>query len=378
MRMLSVFRCLRIIAAVAVIVPAMQTTCAQELESGPVQEHEHYFYKGRDFGSEANYNPVSLLLNGSFDVIQLDGYSRRIGSYPYGKMAHQVVYNVTRPLGVISKYGWKDFIVNQVVPFDFTRRGAQWWPNYQLHLVGGGMTYVAMSEWYEEHGVPEPKLCSIATMAAYHFMNEAVETYTSDYAISGVPFPNVDPVADIYIFDAAGIVLFSFDCVNEFFSKTMNLADWSLQPSFAFAPFTLQNNGQYFSVKWRIPFLDHWHIFYITGMNGLLGLSYKKHDGSAISVGVGLRARQLVNVQTQNVQQTADLTWNAGVFYDMQNSLMASLLVSGLTNNVVTLNVYPGVFRIGSFSPGLWMAMNRDLGLMGGLVTRFCPGLAWK
>lgn len=352
--------------------------CVLLLAGSLSRAQERYFYTGKDFGSEALYNPLNLLLNGSFDVIQLDGHSHEIASYPYGTLLHQIFWNVARPLPVISNRGWKNFVENELFPIQITRRGAQWWPNYQLHLIGGGMTYVAMSEWYEEHRFPVPKIFSAATMAAYHTLNEMVESYPLNGDVSRMPYPNEDHIADLYVFDIGGIILFSFDGVSEFFSRTLNLADWSLQPSFSLSPLTLQNNGQYFSAKWRIPFWERWYLFYLTGMNGLLGVSYKQENGAAISLGVGLRAKQLVQVQEGNVQQTADLVWNAGLFFDVQNSLLGSLFVSGLTRDFVLLNIYPGVLRLGAFSPGVWLSVDRDGTLTGGMVTRWFPGIAWQ
>src|SRR5512143_3658493 len=39
---------------------------------------EPLYYRGKEYGSESQYNPLSLILNGSFDIIQLDGHSRRV------------------------------------------------------------------------------------------------------------------------------------------------------------------------------------------------------------------------------------------------------------------------------------------------------------
>jgi hypothetical protein len=255
-----------------------------------------------------------------------------------------------------------------VFPLDWKQRHGQWYPNYQLHLIGGGMTSVAMTEWYDAHGFAQPFLWSLATMAAYHLLNEVMEI---------VPFETVDPIADIYIFDIGGIILFSSDAVKEFFSTTLRMADWSLQPSFAFAPWSLQNNGQYFAFRWKLPFSEKLSLFSIIGLNGIVGGSYALDDGEAISVGAGLRSRRVVHLPAEQ-QTTVDLTWTAGVYFDRNNSLLASLVVSGYMENTVLLNVYPGVLKVASFSPGLWLAVNRDWSLCGGISTRWTPGVAFK
>lgn len=331
---------------------------------------QRYFYNDRNFGSEALYNPISLILNGSYDIIQLDGHDRHIFSLPYGIATSNVLRNLGSPFGPISRYGWRNFLGDQIFPIHLTRKDAAWWPNYQLHLIGGGMTYTAIREWYTVHNFPVPTAFSLTTMAAYHLLNEFVEN-------AGYVGDNVDPIADIYVFDVGGVILFSFDGVNRFFSEDLNLADWSLQPSFTLSSVSLQNNGQYFSIKWKSPFSDRWHLFYYFGMNGLTGLSYKFPDHSAISFGAGLRAKNLVSVDSVIHKETINTIWNVGVFFDRENSLLASLFVSGLTDELVSLNVYPGLFNIGPVCPGVWFKLRKDGYVLGGITTVWTPGVAF-
>lgn len=332
---------------------------------------ERYFYKGNNFGSEALYNPVYLLLNAGYDILQLQGHNRKIFEFNYYTAAKNVFKNLGNPFGVIKRTGIENFINNELFPIRLTRKGAQWWPNYQLHLIGGGMTYTATKEWYEEKNFPLPVMFSVLTMSSYHLLNEIVENgnYIGD---------NVDPVADIYFFDLGGIILFSFDGVNKFFSRELNLSDWSLQPSFVIHDKTLHNNGQYFSIKWKFPFANSWHLFYYFGMNGLTGLSYKFEDGSAVSFGAGLRAKEFEVLEQNTNRKTISLTWNAGLFYDLDNSLLTSIHISGLTDYTMNINVYPGLIRIGRFSPGLWMVLNKTGKFIFGITTIWAPGLGIK
>lgn len=332
---------------------------------------ERYFYSGKSFGSQALYNPLYLILNGSYDIIQLDGYSKEIFAFPYAAGSKNVLNNLGSPFSAITRYGWGKFLKNEVFPINWSSSsGGQWFPNYELHLIGGGMAYRMMREWYEEHRVAYPAFFSCVTMATYHLLDEFVEN-------GGYEGDNVDPIADLYVFDAGGIILFSFDSISKFFSHELNLADWSLQPSFGLRTFPLHNSGQYFSLKWKLPFSERWHIFYHFGMNGLLGLSYKAEDGSAVSFGAGMRSRHIRLIDPSTNQKAAELAWNAGLFYDRENSLMASLLVSGLDDNMVSLNIYTGVFNLGSFSPGLWLIVPKNLNIVGGLSTIWTPGIAF-
>ncbi|MGE5499244.1 MAG: hypothetical protein ACM3Q2_14270, partial [Syntrophothermus sp.] len=297
--------------------------------------------------------------------------NRRIFRLPYKTGAENVFKNLSSPFGAISRFGWGKFLSNEVFPIALDKNGAQWWPNYQLHLIGGGMTYTAMKEWYDYHKFPYPSLFSIATLACFHLTNEFVEneSYRGDY---------VDPISDIYIFDIGGIVLFSFDGVNKFFREELNLADWSLQPSFNLSDASLQNNGQYFSVKWKIPSQENWHLFYYFGMNGIGGASYKFDNGTSISAAGGLRAKRRYVINENTNQMTLDMVWNAGVFYDRNNSLLASLLVSGQSDNAVNLNIYPGVLKLGKFSPGFWLVLKDTGKMMFGISTVYAPGLGFQ
>jgi hypothetical protein len=330
---------------------------------------ERYFYLGRPFGSEALYNPLSLLLNGSYDIIQMENRSRDVLRLTYDRGARTVFHNLGSPFSVIRRYGTWKFIRREVFPFSASVGEAQWWPNYQLHLVGGGMTYVATREWYEHHGFAAPAAWSIATMAAYHLLNEVVEAteFSGD---------TVDPIADIYLFDVAGILLFSNESVCRFFSRELHLADWSLQPGIAVNDGSLQNNGQYFAVKWGLPFAEEYSLFYFFGLRGLVGLTRDIGNGEAVSVGVGLRATKLQTVEAATNTNTVELHWNIGLFYDRENSLLASLQWSDYADNALTVNVYPGILRWGEFSPGVWALSSKRQGFVAGISTTWFPGAA--
>jgi hypothetical protein len=165
--------------------------------------------------------------------------------------------------------------------------------------------------------------------------------------------------------------------VKKFFSEELNLADWSQQPSFSLRNGELHNNGQFFSVKWKFPFSDSWHAFYYFGTNGVGGLSYKFKDGTAISVGAGLAASDLILLDEKTNKKTLGLVGNFGVFYDKNNSLLASLSVTIKTDYMINVNIYPGVIKLFGISPGLWGAYSQDGNIIGGITFSWLPfGLA--
>ena len=207
---------------------------------------DNYFYTGKTYGSEALFNPITVLINGGFDIVQLQSVSNKLSDHNYSHKATIVWRSLTHPFDAISKLGWSDFLTTEIFPLSFKREKMQWIPNIQQHLIGGGMIYTALKEWYRAHNVPTPWLFSALTVMSYHYVNEMLETGSNE----GI---SADEVADLYIFDIAGIILFSFDNINTFFSKTLNLADWSSQAGIFF-PGARINAGQYFSIKWNCTY----------------------------------------------------------------------------------------------------------------------------
>jgi hypothetical protein len=273
---------------------------------------------------------------------------------------------LSNPFKPINNYGWWNFIKDQVLPLSLNKKNAQFFPNYSLHLIGGGMEYAALKEWFEYNNYSGAGWLSAATVMAYHLVNEIAENgnYIGE---------DVDPIADIYIFDIGGILLFTSESVKRFFAEDLNLADWSQQPSFSIRNGELHNNGQFFSIRWKFPFLDSWYAFYYFGTNGVGGLSYKFKDGSGISVGFGLRASDLILLDEKTNKKTLGLVGNLGVFYDKNNSLLASLSVTIKTDYMVNLNIYPGIIKFDNVSPGIWGAYGQNGNVILGFTFSWLP-----
>ncbi len=331
---------------------------------------ENYFYTNKPYGSEALFNPVTLFINGGFDITQLQSVSNRIGDPRYGEMLNQVLHNLGDPFPRISKYGWSKFLRTEFFPISFTKDNMQWVPNYQQHLIGGGMLYTKMKEWYAMRDFPVPWLFSAVTVMSQHLFNEVLETGPHEGY-------SVDEISDIYIFDLGGIVLFSFDSINEFFSKELNLSDWSLQASITL-PNGRVNAGQYFAMKWKLPFSDDYSLFYRYGMGALIGLSKKLNETDSFSAGAGFRSKHLVDVDPQFRQRTIETSWHFGVFYDRNNSLLASLVFSGVKEYFCLADIYPGIIKIGNFSPGIYSVIGLNGNTIFGFTTRYLFTLGYE
>ena len=94
-----------------------------------------------------------------------------------------------------------------------------------------------------------------------------------------------------------------------------------------------------------------------------------------ISFGGGFIGKKLVDLESDKNIKTVELAWSTGIFYDRNNSLMASLKLSDHIDYQVVLNVYPGIIKIGNFSPGIWTAIDKTGKYMIGVSTIWTPGI---
>lgn len=318
-----------------------------------------YFYRGIDYGSEALVHPLRMILNGGYGIMQVGNRDNHIANVNYRAGAENLWMNVSDPFSAIRHDGWGDFLREEIFPFSTSTEGARYWPNYTQHLIGGGMSYRMTQEWFRAHGSSRPGWWAVGTMVAYHVLNETVET--SDYRGW-----TTDPVADLLVFDPGGILLFSSDRVSRFFGQALHMTDWSYQPAYDPQQRTIENIGQNYVLKYRLPRSDRWYLFYHWGTHGEFGMSYWREDGECFSAGGGFAAGRLVDLE--DGVRTVDLVPSAGLFWDRHNSLMASLLYANTQAYRVRLNLYPGVVKLGGWSPGLFVAINRNERLESGIT----------
>jgi hypothetical protein len=360
---------------VTIFFTLITTAYSQNDKTSNNGSYNYYFYHGRNFGSEANIHPVALIINGGYGIMQASNRDKSPFNVDYLIGFKNLTENLSSPIDRINQYGWKTFITSELLPASFELKSAQYFPNYQQHLIGGGMSYRMMLEWYRYNNYSFPTVYALTTITFYHFLNEIVE----NNSFRGI---NIDPIADIYIFDTVSILLFSFDSVSEFFAKTLNLSDWSYQPTYNPFTQTLENNGQNFALKYKLPFYDKLSIFYYFGMHGVLGLSYRTDNGENFSFGAGAMTQKLVktDIENGNIRSlTATLVWNVGFFYDIDNSLMTSLIISGSRRYKARLNIYPGMINFGRFSPGFFGAIGQNNEIIFGINLRYIPiGLSYQ
>ncbi|MCD6380370.1 hypothetical protein J7M07_08010 [bacterium] len=329
---------------------------------------ENYFYNGLDYGSQCLINPIRLILNGGFGILQVDNRSNTLSDIDFKTGTENLWRNMSHPFKAISEEGKSEFFCNQILPISFNRNKAYYWPNYTLHLIGGGMSYRMMTEWFDLHRYNHPKAYSILTLSVYHLLNEVVEN-------SKFVGYSTDPIADLYIFDPLGMVLFNSDRVSRFFSNTLNLADWSYQVSYNPEKGAVQNIGQNFVVKYWLTNNEDIGLFYHFGTHGEFGLSFKQPDGNCFSFGAGLVTKELIDISGSTTFRslTADFVVTAGAFYDRNNSLLASLIYSKSQDYMLRLNIYPGLFHIRNISPGFFLSLSQNDDISFGINIRALP-----
>jgi hypothetical protein len=349
------------------------TAPAGNLATAPASPPPRYFYHGRDYGSEALYGPLWVFMNRGYDVLQDHVAGRNIFDFDYRTNTGNVVHNILHPIPAISNDGWKTFFTEEIFPLSYTQSTARWTPNYSLHLIGGGMTYTSLREWFEDYHAPLPRVFAAMTLMSAALVNESLEN-------KGIVGFNTDCIADIYFFDLGGILLFSFDWPNRFFSQEIVIADWSQQPSFTLPNGDLHNVGNYFAAKWALPFYRRLSLFAWFGEATTGGLSFALDDQYSISASAGGAAIHLVNQSTNTVQNVVDFVPTGALFLDRNNSLLASLQVTNVDDYFIHLNLYPHAVTSRGPPIGVWAVVDKRARVAAGFAIGrpFGIGAGWS
>ena len=329
-----------------------------------------YFYTHPEFGSQSMFNPFSVLINGGYDIVQTGIYDSHPFHIPYAKGFSNVLYNIRHPMMQISRHGWGNFLSTEVFPTRLKIDCSQYLPNYTLHIIGSGATYRMLCEWNKAHGLPHPKMFAVAFATAYNFLNELME----NGSYTGV---NVDPIADMWIFNPLGILLYSSNSVARFFSASVQVCDWSGMPFFDPLYGKIDNASQNWAIKIPLPVIERTRLFVYLGMNEVAGISYAMKNDFAISCGGGFSVGDIVNADSGNAigrVMSIHYSWNAGLFIDKSHSLLFSLLFSNCSQYKLRANLYPlPNFHFGKFRPGFFAALGRNNDVAFGITGNWLP-----
>jgi hypothetical protein len=328
------------------------------------------FYTHPDYGSQSTFNPASVFINGGYDIVQTGMYDSYIFRVPYRTGLENVWDNVRHPMRQISRHGWGEFLFSEVIPAHLEVSRSQYLPNYTLHVLGGGATYRMLCEWNEAHGIPYPRISAIAFSTAYNMLNEIMENgpYT------GV---NVDPIADMWIFNPLGILLYSSNRVARFMSATVHVCDWSGMPFIDPIHGKIDNASQNWAIKIPLPKLERAHLFVYLGMSEVAGLSYGIKDDITLSGGGGFSVANILEAESGGSRgriMTIRYSWNAGLFVDKGHSLLFSLLLSNSSMYKVRANLYPlPDFHFRGFRPAFFAALGNRNDAVIGVTANWLP-----
>ena len=333
------------------------------------QEKHYYFYRpAQTLGSDAAFNPLNLLLNGSFDAMRIGTQETHdLSRYNWRINAQNIWNNITDPVGSVRAYGWDKFRRQELFNLSFDINNLQFIPNFTDHTLGYGMLYAKVTEWYDAHDYPVPVIWGVGTSLLYQYVNEMMQNDERIYV-------NVDCVADYDFFNVLGYVLFSFDDVKKFFSESVQLNDWSLQPLYVPRNHQLQNVGQEFLMRYRLPFAEQYAPFICWGVNSVVGLSYRYDNSNSISLGIGQAVMGMIeNHRGDFISDTPRLDGALGLFWDNDGSLLAGLIVRGKSSVNVELNVYPGLLEFHGIKPGCYVGAGDKEGLVVGVTFMNIP-----
>jgi hypothetical protein len=333
------------------------------------QQKRYYFHKPTQTrGSNAAFTPFTLLINGSFDALRLSpDAGRDLSAFKWKTDFQNVWDNLADPIRSVRAYGWENFQRQELFNLSFNIDDLQFIPNLTDHVIGYGMQYAKVTEWYDDHGYASPVLWGIGTSLVYQYVNEMVQN-------GGVTYVNVDCIADVWIFNTLGFVLFSFDDVKRFFSETVQLNDWSLQPLYIPRNHHLENAGQEFVMRYTLPFAERYAPFICWGVNSVAGVSYRYDDVNRISVGLG---NAILGMTTKYrgdfISSTPNMEKAIGLFWDNDGSLLAGLIVSGQKSINAQLNIYPGLIDLYGIRPGCFFGVGEREGLVLGITFMSLP-----
>ncbi len=324
-------------------------------------------------GSELAFNPLSAWVNGGFDILRQPSYGSRLPKLRFDKAFSNMWRNLRAPVWAIESTGtWGEFVDHEIFPWKrlFGRESKSFLPNYTLHTLGEGMLSRKLGEWYKHHDYSYPYLLGILTTFSLQLVNEGLENANFDG-------PNWDPVADMYLFNPLGWALFQIPSVARFFSGPVKVLHWPHQPVFDLRNGELFNVGENFILKVALGANSRFRYFQFMGTGGLFGLSASLGKVGNVSLGLGAGIVELV---PKFVASGARIMTNrgrlnriVGVFWDRNDSLLASAFLGGAKNPRLQVNVFPGCVRVFGVAVGGYLLLSKFEGSGAGITFQYAP-----
>jgi len=346
------------------------TTASGDVRAEP--KKEPYFLKEHTRGSETLFNPVSTFVNLGFDITRSSSYENRILETDFKTGFTNTMRNLANPIQAIEQTGgFREFMAREFIPLEgMTAQYSQWVPNYFLHLLGEGMLYRKMAEWYEREGYQAPRIWAASTMLMSALMNETIEN-------GSFRGGNTDPVADLYFFNPVGWLMFNSDNVSQFFSDTVEIGFWPGQPALAVDTIGIYNAGESYFFRWDPAKKGGPRIIGYIGTEGLGGVTLGAVDGNAVSFVAGYRTVKIVPMETNGgrIMIASEPHGNLvmGAFWEDNSSLLASLKIDVGYDPTIRANIYPGLLPIKKVPLGFFVWASQHGGWVSGINVGELP-----
>jgi hypothetical protein len=330
----------------------------------PRVKPSYLFYRPEvDYGTARQFSPLSVVLNRGFSTLVWQGAERRPLHMKWRNGWGVVWGSLAHPDAAVERRGgWNVWAHDELGPFSWDPWGWMFASNYAGHTVAGGITYRMLSEWYDHHGVPAPRVFAGATVMGSILVNEAVEGQKGG---PGAP----STVADVYLFEPLGIAAFSIDAIARLFSTYLHADDWSPQATVTLPDLQLENVAQLMSYHFALPFVKRLDFLALIGQGSQFGLLYDLSPEYSLGASTGFVANSRLVDAADREHVVARLT--GGFYLTRHNSLLGSLSWSRGTEMRSQLSVYPGVLG----NVGGWAAWRRSGQFSVGLTALPIPGL---
>jgi len=343
------------------------------------KKEKFYYFNPDKLGVHAFYNPIQFIVEGGLPGNKNLKEVQLLGGFK------DLFEELTHPVSRLNRYGWGKFFYYEFIPH--WGKHQNYVPNYVMHTLGGGFRTKLMEEYFRYNNYKYPKVFAWITMTTMNYFNEATQLayfrLLSDGEHTGEEFNDiqndtVDALADVYFFDILGKIIFSFDPVNDFFTKRLHLTEWSYQSQWNPATNKLINNGQ---IYWmRLHIYDKWSVNYTNSVQiNALGLSYEFKKGNYISVGAGANVSNFFQkTESGDLGLTKDsLNYQFGIYYSIDDNPVF-LLTYKIGNkqaikdnpefaskftDIIYFNVYPGWIK--GFNYGINFSYQKEAFFVG-------------
>lgn len=341
------------------------TSASQHTEAEDAEHTRPYFYEEVDYGSSASFGPLAFILNRGLHFGRAKRGSVDVTVVPDGWQTFSTA--LRRPIWAVRNGGgFRHWAATEVFPLRWDR-GASWTVNYTGHLIEAGVGFNIMRERMEAAGIPYARLWAHLTVVASSVLSEMYEASQRQEAFAS-------HVADFYIFEPAGHLIFEIEGVARFFGEKLNTSIWPHQAAVSLTTGEVVNTGLDMVVKIPLPKTDDLSLFWRTGMGSDLGLTLHRPGGWDFSLALGFAASDPTTDPLTGDELIVAVL--AGSFFiDRNDSLLASIHGTRGRGRNLTINLYPGALGFLPPELGAFLVVTKTNAVQFGISHRALWGV---